>query len=442
MNPWSTYEVGLLQQLLTQLAPDVICLSTRSFWTSLGKNIIDVVRNGLPDTPIVAGGWGPSLEPEKYLEYCDYVCFGEGEQAILEIGKAIDSNSNDFSHINNLIYKKKGKLIFNESIKPVDNLDLMPFPDFDISGKFLIDDNAQKTGSEFHNEKIYDIFVGRGCPLNCSYCMSGQWNSLYKINHNHKFPKTRLRSPENCIKELEIAKSKGALFIRIKDEVFPAKKSWVSIFLDLYKKRIDLPFFAYLRPEFHKSQMLEQLVIAGLKTTGLGIQTGSDIIRKEIYNRKCPNDKVMAFARELVDKNIEFHYDILCYSPFETLDNLKDTFTFLCTLPICELKVFKLAFFPGAPISEMIKKANPVGEKDSVYFFYSVLYCLATHSYFTRSVAKFMEKLGPFYGSAKILQVLFWPALFKEKQKRNQAKKKYKVSSLILPGMQKKNHQY
>ena len=435
VNPWTSREVGLLINLLKGLAPDVVCLSTRSFWTKLGKEIVDSIRLVLPNTPIVAGGWGPSLEPEKYLEYCDYSCFGEGEETILEMGTALDQGL-DFKGIKNLVYKENGETISNKAAKPIESLDWIPFPDFELSGKYLIDENTLQTGSEFYNEKVYDVFVGRGCPLSCSYCMSGQWNSLYKEKHEHHFPKTRLRSPENCIAEIEKAKERGALFIRIKDEVFPAKKGWVLRFLDLYKEKINLPFFAYLRPEFHKPEMVDQLVRAGLRTTGLGIQSGSDTIRKEIYNRRCPNEKVKLFAQVLSAKNVEFHYDIISYNPFEKERDLRETFRFLCTLPFSELKVFKLNFFPDAPISKMIETAKPVGEVESVYYRYSILYSLATHNKATRIVSRFIENYGLFKGSTKILQLLFLPALINERIKKAQAKKKYNAASLILPGMQ------
>ena len=69
VDPWTTEEVDHLKSLILKLHPDVLCISTRSFWTNLGETLVASIRDVLPDIPIVAGGWGPSLEPEAYLKY-------------------------------------------------------------------------------------------------------------------------------------------------------------------------------------------------------------------------------------------------------------------------------------------------------------------------------------------------------------------------------------
>ena len=431
INAWTDKEIDLLVDLVLKLKPDVVCLSTRSFWTTLGNQIITAIRRKMPKIPIVAGGWGPTLEPEKYLEYCDYVCFGEGEQTIVDIGKSIDNNK-DFRNIKNIIYKGGVGTIYNDLYEPLKNLDSVPIPDFNLDNSYLIENNRILKEEEFYNEKIYDVFVGRGCPLKCSYCMSGMWKDLYK-KYGFNCLKIRTRDPKLCIEEIKRAKDNGAVVIRFKDEVFPFNKKWVAEFLKFYKKEINLPFFAYLRPEFHTIEMVEELYVAGLRTTGLGIQTGSENIRQNIYHRKCDNTKIAKFAEFLDVKGINYAYDIITNNPFESERDLKSTFCFLCSLPFADLKVFKIKFFPGAPITNMLKLNNPTSLGDNLYKWYSVLYFMAVRNKMLRKIAVVVEKIGLFKFLPSILQAVMLPYLISEKIKSRKMKKKYKTISASIP---------
>ncbi|MFH1662271.1 MAG: radical SAM protein [Candidatus Falkowbacteria bacterium] len=441
VNPWTENELNLLYTILKKQNPDILCISTRSFWTNLGKPIIEHIRKILPNIIVIAGGWGPSLEPKKYLEYCDYVGFGEGEDMILDIGRAIDERIS-LKQIKNIIYKNDEKLIKNEVYPPIYNLDNVKFPDFDPEDIYLIENNEILTGKDFHSKKMYDIFVGRGCPMNCTYCMSSKWSMVYKNNYGMEYQKVRLRSPENCIKELQSIKTDNLEFIRMKDEVFPFIPIWVDEFVKLYKEKINLPFFAYLRPEFHSIDMVNKLYDAGLRETGLGIQSGSDEIRKNIYHRMCPNEKVIEFAKFLDKKVISYHCDVISHNPFEKEKDLKNTFDFLNKMPFNDLKVFKLAFFPGAPIDKMLKEKNPVSEKEYIYRWYSILYCMASSNKYMRNISIFIEKHGMFKKIPSVLQILFIQILFKEYSTRRKAKKKYKANfaSVFSLAQNKKVH--
>jgi len=438
VDPWTAEEVNHLKSLLSKLKPDVLCISTRSFWTYLGESLVHSIREVLPDIPIVAGGWGPSLEPEAYLKYCDYACFGEGEGVILDIGDAIDQGK-DFKHIQNLLYKEGERIVRNSAREPIRDMDSIAFPDFSLNHVFLIRHNKIQIAHDFYNEKMYDIFLGRGCPRNCSYCMSGKWKQLYKDQDGLRYPKVRLRSPENCIEELEIAKKRGSVFIRFKDEVFPYHPKWVDQFLKLYKERINLPFFAYLAAEFHKPETIDKLKNAGLKTCGLGIQSASEDILMNIYHRSAIGNRFKQLAEKIERAKIETSYDILCHNPFESSSDMEKTFHFLASLPLARIQVFKLGFFPESPISKMIQKEKPIPEKENTYRWYAILFCICGKSNFMRSLAIFIQKYKLFKRIPHILQLLCVPYVVNEKIREILAKKKYKTVSMTLPGMLKKS---
>ena len=69
IDGWTEEDENRLIELLRDIRPDILAISTRTFWAELGNQLSHRIRTNFPDMQMVAGGWGPSLEPEKFLEY-------------------------------------------------------------------------------------------------------------------------------------------------------------------------------------------------------------------------------------------------------------------------------------------------------------------------------------------------------------------------------------
>jgi radical SAM superfamily enzyme YgiQ (UPF0313 family) len=414
VDPVTPHEIKLLIKLIGEIAPDTICLSTRSFAFSICNKLFSIIKSNFSKTPIIAGGWGPTLEPEKFLQFSDYVCFGEGEKAIASICKSF-SKDEDIKNVKNLIYYENGSLIQNNVEKPltVAEMNSMPFPDFDTNNKYLIHHGKLRHGKDFYNEKVYDCFAARGCPMHCSYCMSSKYGTIYYEKTEKKCPKYRLRDIDVVLREVKAAKSRGARMIRFKDEVFPTKPSWLNEFLTRYKKEIDLPFFGYVRPEFHSVETIKALKESGLFLSMVGIQSGSTDIRK-IYQRKLPKEKVIEFAHVINDNEIEFCYHFIYRNPFENEKHLKESLEFTYSLPFAKTFIFKLESFPKSPLSEMIKEKNPVGVPNNIQNWYAILHSLSLKNALLRRVAKIVHAKKFLRNNPGMLSILFLPYILRE----------------------------
>ncbi len=413
--PPSKHEINLFIQKIIDLKPDLICLSTRTFALKLCRKVIPVLRENLPGIPIVSGGWGPTCEPEKFLEFCDYAAIGEGEKTIEDI---VDNliNNKDFKNINNLVYKNNDNTITKNPLYPplsVSEMNDSLFVDKDLNNQFLINDNRIQNGQEFYNNDTYSCFIGRGCPLSCSYCMSGTYQVIYKEN-GYNCPKFRIRDVEVVIEELAIAKQNGALSIRFMDEVFPFNKEWLEKFFELYSQKIGLPFFAYLRLEFHNEETIKELVKHGLTISTVGIQSGSDKLLKEVLNRKLSSETTLRFAKILKELDVQFVYHFLTYNPFEKEEDLIKSFELCCQLPYATNQVYRTTVFPGSLLENMIKEKNPKFLPSNIYNWYSMLYCMATENPTFRKISKFIFKHKILKKSPLLLQVFFLPKLIKE----------------------------
>ncbi len=415
IDPISDKEVELLIQTLKQIGPDAICLSTRSFAYQFCKSIFPRIKNALPKTPIISGGWGPTLEPEKFLEFSDYVGFGEGEATIVEMCRAL-KNGGGLSNLPNLIYWKDGSLIKTEVLPTLKAKELneLPFPDFDVENKYLISDNRIKLGPEFYNEKVYDCFAARGCPLNCTYCMSSKYRALYLEQAGQSCPKYRLRDLDVVLEEVRQAKARGAKFIRFKDEVFPIHPKWIEEFLERYPIEIDLPFFGFVRPEFHSPETIKRLRDVGLCVTMVGIQSGSSNILEGVYHRQLSKEQILEFARTLADLKIQFNYHFIYRNPFETESDLEEMLDFLGLLPEAPAFIYKLEVFPGSPISRMIEEQKPQPIDRKLADWYALLHSMILKGPIYRRLARLIHRRRLFRSTPLALSALFIPPLIKE----------------------------
>lgn len=428
-------DVEILLNNINSISPNVICLSTRSFAYPIFKDIVPKIKKHFPNIPIVGGGWGPSLEPEKFLEFCDYVCFGEGETAIKAICANLENNK-DLNDVPNLVYFKNNILLRNTVATPLTEkeMNLLPFPDYTTDNKYLIDKNKLHLGKDFYNEKVYDCFAGRGCPLNCSYCMSGKYRQIYLEQAELQAQKYRLRDLDIVFKEVLQAKERGATFIRFKDEVFPIKPQWVKGFLARYKTEIGLPFFAFIRPEYHTVETIKALRDSGLCVTMVGIQSGSEYILNNIYKRTTlSKEKIVDFARIIAELGIQYSYHFIYRNPFETKSHLKESLEFTYQLPFANVFIYKLQPFPGSPLSKMIDELKPIPLSKRICKWYAMLHSLSLKSPFHRKMAKIIHKYNLFLLVPDVLILLFVPSLLKEYLSVLKNKKYYKAALHFSP---------
>ena len=139
----------------------------------------------------VFGGIHATLVPEVVIKNnsVDFVIIGEGCHALLELLEALQSKKTLYK-INNLLYKKNGRIIKNDIRPPFHDLDLLPLPDKQLFENYV------------NYKDDYMILTSRGCIYSCSYCCESFMNKLY---HNNFY---RRRTVDSVINELKVMKER------------------------------------------------------------------------------------------------------------------------------------------------------------------------------------------------------------------------------------------
>jgi len=318
--------------------------------------------------PVIWGGAHVNVRPEESLLHANMICRGEGEEALLELVRNIASGSKTDTTIRNIWFNTQTGIIRNELRLLEENLDKYPFPDFDVESQYFMTEHGlgKFSKSSFNNE--YSIMTSRGCPYNCCYC----YNSYRRKNFEGKGKYLRARSIENVVEELRRAKQYfGQLkMINFWDDSFVARNIDEFVkFKELYTRDISLPFFALIEPMAFNNEKMRILKDAGLQKLQVGIQTGSERVNREVYNRPVSSRKIIDVAHMIKSLGIDVIYDIIFNNPYETQEDLIETIRVLAQFPRrLILQGYNLIFYPGTTLTDRALKDEYISEKKQESF--------------------------------------------------------------------------
>jgi radical SAM superfamily enzyme YgiQ (UPF0313 family) len=389
----SDVELGLLKQVLEKIRPDVIGTTVN---TPLRVQSIKVTRFLKEHfrVPIIWGGYDPTVNATDCLQLCDYTCVGEGDEAMLEIASRIDQGRS-FDDVGNLAYTREGKTVFNPKYPAEPNLDKYPWRDNDPEFKSYIEDDRLDSNHPVLTDKpdgVYQAMSARGCPYKCTYCCEATFKDLYA---GEVF--LRRRSPEDLVGELAEAKKRfGIRQVHFEDEIFAMHMKWLERFAPLYSKEVGLPFTAYIYPTRSIEAILTLLKSAGLKYCCLALESGSERVNRQVFQRVYDRDLFLHTADVCRRLGLKFYTDVITYNPYEEEEDLKKTLDVLMHMTgdfdMCINKMFVL---PGTKMAEQMEKDQKrIGDPalDPTFNYYSRLFWMSSFGPRARSIVRFVER--------------------------------------------------
>lgn len=395
-------ELELLRETVAKINPQVIGITVNTPLRSQAKLVTKFLRQHF-ETPVIWGGYDPTVNPEACLGHCDYACIGEGDQAILDIAACIDEGKS-FDHVGNLSYLRNGETVANKKVPLENTLDDLPWRDNDPEGKWFIEDSRIEENHKELNDResiIYNTMSARGCPYKCSYCCEATLKDIYT---GEKF--LRRRSPENVVAELvQVKKRFGVKVIHFDDEIFAMDLKWLEVFAIYYKVKVNLPFVAYIYPTRNIEAILSVMKRAGLFYCCLGLESGSERMNKGVFDRVYNREQFLKTGEVLKKLDIKFYTDVITYSPYEEEEDLRRTLDVLidlnerCNNAGYDMNVNKLFVLPGTILAKKMaldKQTIGPSHKDVMFNFYSRLFWIAAFQGPVRQVIDRIFEAGVF----------------------------------------------
>ncbi len=209
------------------------------------------------------------------------------------------------------IWLKKGDKIIDNG--PSDLPELQGLPPMDI-------DLYCNASEAIRHQDNREFSLNRGCPFQCAYCNGPSLKSLYGTSV------VRSKSVDQALEELHYVNEKypfkSAAFT---SDNFFLKKEFASEFLLRYRREIGKPFWCQMRVELVDADVAHLLREAGCHMVSVGIESGSERVRKTILNRRMSNDAIIRACRTLAENGIEINAFNMIGIPGETFEEALET---------------------------------------------------------------------------------------------------------------------
>ncbi len=392
-------ELALLKKEIAAYGPALIGLSAMSSMYLDTVNAVMEMIAGSFSIPMVCGGAFASMFPDYFLRRgAQFVIRSDGENPTCLLADALASGT-AWEDIPSLCYMKDGAVVANEIGGLLNDIDGYGIPVIHSHNACFIDGDRVREGDPQLGTRSYEVIASRGCPFNCSYCCCRNLRQLLPKGISG----VRTRSVDSVIRELTEAKKqcRHIAFIHFYDEIFPDLPGWVDQFVREYKRHIGLPFTIWTHPKRVDGEVLQKLVDVGLTEVIMGIQSGSERIRRDVFHRYETQQDILDAVHTIRRSGVFWcSYDFMLQHPFETIEDLKESYWLAKEMDgPYELQLHGLNFLPGTDIVPMAVDAGyytreemdaimfaPMEEQFGAYWkqntsreselWYKMLYCL------------------------------------------------------------------
>ena len=355
-----------LKKKLQSFNPDLVGFTIVENNYGCARDLFKVVK-AVKDVPILVGGMFPTVAPKFFIEddNVDLICFGEGEFAITEIARRIDSGK-DFLNIPNIITK-----LTNRTCKTVSDPRLLPMHQEKtsmgpVSPYYRWEPNVIQDWTIFDPRHLHKPFMGRmhktgyfetarGCLFKCAYCNNVRMQQLYKAwgieeNYNRDKPMPYVMEEISCLKKeysLELVFFNDENFLQI-----PHRR--LVEFCITYKREIDLPFFIQTTAQtLQMEEKVRLLKEAGCITIGVGVEHGNFKLRSKILNKITPDSIIVNAIANCNKYGIRSTAFIMLGIPGETEETIMESVEFCKKIKAPSVSLAIFAPYHGTSLRDL-----------------------------------------------------------------------------------------
>lgn len=342
------------QEEMLNRNPDIVAITALTPTIGKALDSAKVIKDVMPDTKIVLGGYHPTFNYEETLndENVDYVICGEGEYILLNLVKTLESNG-DLQNVNGLVFEQinsngEKSIIVNPVAHPVENLDDLPYPALDLlpMEKYrLLDMDTHMT----------TMITTRGCPMQCSFCSSSAMHGKY----------IRERSVKNIVDEIEFLKAEyGINIIAFMDDTFTLNKQKVMDICDeILKRKLDITWGCTARVDSMDEEMLLKMRESGCITIFIGVES-ADQQSLDNMNKNTTIEKIETAFKVARETGMRTIASVALGMPNDTKESMNKTIKFVHKLKP-NYAIYTLATpYPGTKFFKESFEKNAIKVKD------------------------------------------------------------------------------
>ncbi|PIV57104.1 B12-binding domain-containing radical SAM protein [Candidatus Desantisbacteria bacterium CG_4_10_14_0_8_um_filter_48_22] len=300
------------------------------------KRIVNYIKTKSP-APMIAGGVGFSLMPEKALDHLDIKLgiAGEGEESLPALLDVL-GKTDEYRKIPGLVRKVSGNFVRN----PPRYIDLSTIK---LSARDTVDNLWY-----FNEGGMGAVETKRGCDQNCIYCA----DPLAKGRI------CRARPPEDIADEFENLLKLGITHFHLCDSEFnlPYEHA-VAVSRELADRGLGdrIRWYIYASPVPFDVNLARLMKSAGCAGINFGVDSANYSMLKTLGRNFMPSDLLYA-AKTCRKQGIAVMFDLLIGGPGETRKTVSDTIKFASDCDPDRIGVaMGIRVYPGTPFADWVK---------------------------------------------------------------------------------------
>ena len=325
--------VDYILEQIYKAKPDVLCFSCYIWNMDYVEELITEYHKLCPEVPIWVGGPEVSYEVETFLAehpQVTGVMIGEGERTFKQLCKYYVNRAGSLEEIRGIAFRDQdsGKTVFTPAQEPM-NMSDIPFCYDHIEN--------------FENRIIY-YESSRGCPFNCSYCLS----SIDK--------KLRFRDIELVKKELAFFIEKKVPQVKFVDRTFNCRHDHAMEIWRFVKEHDNgiTNFHFEISADLLNEEELALIhdMRPGLIQLEIGVQSTNETTIREIH-RTMKLELLKDIVRKIQGgENIHEHLDLIAGLPYEDYATFAKSFDEIYALKPNQLQLGFLKVLKGSYMYE------------------------------------------------------------------------------------------
>ena len=343
-NDWQ----GYLRSRVERFRPDVFAATVSSPYYPVIKTLAAELRT-LGPQPIVLGGAHVAIEHARAFQdgVGDFVIRGEGEESLARLLDVLPDRA--FGDVKGLVYRDGDQVVENGWAPPVHDLTALPPIDWDLWEDL-----------DMHLQAFHTIpaMGSRGCPFHCSICTT-PW-----ISRNTGAQAVRFIEADTFVDQLadyrDRYRRRGGRLFFLYDLNFMINVRWVERFCAAYIRRglTDTPFSVFSRVDHVTPEVVRMLKAANCSTVRLGVESGNDFMRNEIYEKDVPREAIFDAVATLKAGGITTQAYLVLGGPGETEASVRESLTMMRKLRVEYPTPFLFKVLAGNPIQPLLEKTG------------------------------------------------------------------------------------
>lgn len=316
---------------------------------------------------VFVGGPHPTTAPDELLahSFIDAVVLGEGELPTIDLLRMFEcGNRHEVKGAH--VKLDDGTVAYAKGRHPVESLDRLPFPAWDLIDMTRYINVWGQLDSVQPGLRGVNITAARGCPFSCTFCQPVLDAMFGK--------KLRQRSPQSVIMELKALKAQYDIeAFWFTDDTFTTNRKWVLAFCDaLEEAQLNLLWGCTTRANLIPNSLMKRMHSAGLRKLGIGLESATDHIREELYQKGVSDTAVIETVHNAHSVGVQTLLFLMLGAPGENRTDMMQTVELATKLPASEASFSLFVPIPGTDLyQKMIEEGYQLSENYIDYDYYA-----------------------------------------------------------------------